>query len=334
MGLVERLFRPKVERLATAGDIEGLRAIATSEGKLEQRIAAIDALVELGKGSVTAVLVSLLGDSEPKVADTAERVLRGLGAEAAQDLAAALATPEGDRALDLLLGIGDACAEALHEAASHDDETVRHRVISGVLELAADTDDEETHELCFRTLLASLGDREPSCRAEAAAGLATFSDPRAARALAAQLKDGDETVRTACRDTLATIGSPAFPYLIDAVADRNANSRLLAAELLAKIDSEPADVQERQAALKALLALRTSADGALTDAVEGAIRSIPATDVVEQQLMRLEDITSDEREETEELVGRLLKHGNIDPRERQSVERRLAEIPSSDLQEP
>ena len=41
---------------------------------------------------------------------------------------------------------------------------------------------------------------------------------------------------------------------------------------------------------------------------------------------RLEDPNSDEREETESLVRQVLEHGAIDPRERQTADRRLTQI--------
>ncbi len=52
--------------------------------------------------------------------------------------------------------------------------------------------------------------------------------------------------------------------------------------------------------------------------------------MVDGQLERLEDPTSDEREETEDLVRRLLEHGAMDPRDRQAAERRLTRILAAD----
>lgn len=330
MGLFGNLFKPKVDKLAESGDVEGLEAILRSDAKSEDRVASIDALVGLGGGGVSKQLVATLGDADPPVDEAAERALRGLGADAAESLAASLDQPIGARALALLLDLGDACAEPLSNAATNDHETCRRRAISGLLDLATATDDDATHELCFRTILAALGDGAPSCRAQAAAGLASFGDPRAAKALAAQLKDGDETVRTACRDTLSGIGTPAVPYLVDAVADRNPNSKLLAAGLLAEIDVAPAEVQDRQAALVTLLDLINAGDDVLRTSVAAAVARIPAADVIDAQLERLEDPNSDEREETENLVRQLLEHGSIDLRDRRAAEDRLATILAED----
>lgn len=333
MGLFGTLFKPKVDKLAESGDVDGLEAILRSDAKSEDRVASIDALVTFGGEGSAAAFAAVLGDADPTVDLAIEGALRGLGAEAAEALAAGLGKPTGDRALGLLLDLGDASAEPLQHAAHGDDEACRHHAISGLLDLANVTDDDATHELCFRAILAALGDKVPACRAEAASGLATFGDPRAAKALAAQLKDGDESVRKACRGTLSKIGSPSFPYLVDALADRNPNSRLLAAGLLAEIDTAPAEVQDRQAALVILMGLLSAENQTLGQAVAAAVERIPAADVIEMQLERLEDPNSDEREETEDLVRRLLEHGAMDPSERQSAERRLDQILAADPEE-
>jgi len=333
MGLFGNLFKPKVDKLAESRDVEGLEAILRSDAKSEFRVAAIDALVTFGGGGSADAFVAILGDADPTVDRAAEGALRGLDADAAEALAAALGQPIGDRALGLLLDLGDASAEPLEHAAHGDDEACRHHAISGLLDLAKTTADEATHELCFRTVLAALGDRAPTCRAQAAAGLSAFGDPRSAKALAAQLKDGDETVRAACRETLVKVGSPAVPYLAEALADRNPNSRLLAAGLLAEIDTAPVEVQDRQAVLVTLMDLMGSNDEALGKAVAAAIERIPAADVIDMQLERLEDPNSDEREETEDLVRKLLEHGALDPSERNAAERRLDQILAADPEE-
>ncbi len=326
MGLLGNLFKPKIEKLRERGDIDGLETVLASNARTEQRIEAMDALVELGADNVGEALVATLGDADPAVDQAAEKALHGLGAAAAEALAAGLGQPIGDRALGLLLGLGDACGEPLQTAAQNDDEACRNRAIAGLLSIAGTTDDEATRELAFRTILAALGDKAPACRAVAASGLAAFGDPRAAKALAAQLKDGDETVREACRNTLSQIGSPAVPYLGYALADRNPNSRLLAAGLLAEVDAAPVGVEDRQAVLVTLMELIGTKDGDLGTAVATAVKRIPAADVIEMQLDRLEDPNSDEREETEDFVRQLLGHGAVDPREREAADRRLTEI--------
>lgn len=333
MSLLEKLFGPKVDKLKDRGDVTGLEAVLASGAASEHRVRAIDALVELEGGRISAALAGALGDADPAVDRAAEKALRDLGADAAEALAAVLAGPIGDRVLDLLVDLGDASVEPLRSAAQNDDEACRRRAISALLELARSTGDDAVRELCFRAVLAALGDRERACRAAAAAGLASFGDPRAARALAAQLKDGDETVRTACRNTLGAIGPPAVPFLVDALCDRNPNSRLLAAGLLAEIDTSAVEVQDRLEVLDTLVDILGSNDEVLAAAAAAAVERIPAADVVARQLDRLEDPTSDEREETEELVRRLLEHGAMDSRERQAAERRLTRILAADPDE-
>ena len=331
MSLLGNLFKPKIDKLKERADIEGLKAILVSDAKSEDKVGAIDALVELEGGGTAEALAGALGDADPVVDQAAEKALRGLGAESAEALAVALAAPIGDRALGLLLDLGDASAEPLGNAAQNEEETCRHRAISGLLDLANTTGDETAREFCFRAILAALGDRAPACRAEAASGLAAFGDPRAARALAAQLKDGDESVRTACRNTLRGMGSPAAPFLIDALADRNPNSRLLAVGLLAEIDTAPVEVQDRQAVLITLVDLLDSKDEVFAKAANTAIERIPAADVVDGQLERLEDPNSDEREETEDLVRRLLEHGSMSPTERKAADQRLTRILAEEI---
>jgi HEAT repeat protein len=326
MGFLGKILGPKIGKLKDRGDVEALETILASDTKSEHRVDAIKALVELEGASIPEALAAALNDAEPAVDRAAEEALRSLGANAAEALAASLARPIGDRALSLLLDLGDASAEPLQNAAQHDDETARRRAISGLLDLARTSGEDATRELCFRTVLASLGDKAPTCRAEAAAGLAAFGDPRAAKALAAQLKDGDESVRAACRSTLSEIGPPAVPCLVDALADRNPNSRLLAAGLLAEIDTTPVEVQDRQAVLVTLIELLDSKDEVLAGAVNTAVERIPVADVIDMQLERLEDPNSDKREESERLVRQLLEHGAIGPHERQEADRRLIGI--------
>jgi HEAT repeat protein len=326
MGLLGRLFGPKIDKLKQRGDVEGLAAVITSDGKTEDRIAAIDALVELGDDSTARTLVTILGDADGTVDQAAEKAIRGLGNAASGALVGGLAQPIGDRALGLLLELGDVGADALQEAAQNDDETTRLHALSGLLALADSTDTDATRDQCFRAVLATLGDKTPSCRAAAASGLAAFGEARAAKALAAQLKDGDETVRSACQNTLSDIGSPAVPYLVDAVVDRNPNSKQLAAALLAEVDFDPVEVQDRQAALRVLVGLQHSKNDELAASAAAAVRRIPAADVIENHLERLEDPTSDEREETEAFVRQILEHGAMDSKARAAAERRLDAI--------
>jgi len=326
MGLLGNLFGPKIDKLKQHRDVDGLKAILASDSRPELRIDAMDALVELAGADSSESLVTVLGDTDSVVDQAAEKALRTLGADASGAFASSLSLPVGDRALGLLLDLGDASAKPLQAAAHDEDEAGRHRAISGLLDLAETTKSDEIHEQCFRSILAALGDKEPTCRAEAAAGLAAFGDPRAAKALAAQLKDGDEGVREACRSTLSGIGSPAVPYLVGALMDRNPNSKLLAAGLLAEVDTAPVEVQDRQAMLGKLIDLLGSKNETIGPLVAATINRTPAADVIDIQLQRLEDPNSDEREETEDFVRQLLEHCAIEPQERQAAERRLAQI--------
>jgi HEAT repeat protein len=323
MGLLDRLFRPKIDKLKDRGDTAGLTEILVSDGQAEQRVAAIEALAGIGPPDLAETLVSVLSDSEPAVASAAEAVLLDLGASAPQALASTLSDPVGEKALGMLLSWGDAGADTLSEALQNQEDIGRLRALDGLLEIARTTGDDDTRELVFRSLLASLGDRAPDCRVAAAEGLAELGDPRAARALAAQLKDGAESVRDACRSTLSRIGATAVPDLTAALMERNTNSRLLAAGLLGEVWSESVDLQDREAALRTLVGLAGDRDDDVRQRVTTSLAKIPVTDVVETHLERIEDPTAFEREESAELVRDLLEHGAVEPDRRERLLQRL-----------
>ena len=97
-----------------------------------------------------------------------------------------------------------------------------------------------------------------------------------------------------------------------------------------EIDCATVAVQDRHAALVTLLELVDSNDEVLAKEVAAAIEGIPAADVIDLQLERLEDPNSDEREETESLVRQLLTHGAIDQHELRAADRRLTAILAED----
>jgi len=326
MGLLERLFKPKIEKLRDRGDGAGLHTILASDAKTEHRVTAIEALVEMAGPDLAEVLVSRLGDQDPAVDGAAEKALRQLGASALEALTASLTSPVGDRTLDMVLELGDSGADSLRDASQSLEASGRRRALQGLLEIAQATSDDDIREISFRSLLAAVGDRSAECRSEAADGLNLFRDPRAARALAAQLKDGNEAVRQSCHTTLEGIGAAAIPDLTAALMERNPNSRLLAAELLGGVWSESVDLQDREAAVRTLLGLVDDRDDRVRQAVTTSLGRISVSEMVEAHLERIEDPTSFEREESAELIRQLLEHGAVEPVRRDAALERLSRL--------
>jgi HEAT repeat protein len=224
MSLLDHLFGPKVAKLEEKSDVDGLIAVVSSDARDDLRVAAIEALARLDAVATAPALVAEISAADAQVATAADVAVRSLGPAASGALVDALAGEEAERVLAILLDLGDAAVEPLRGAAESSDERIRRRALDGLLELDRRLAMPEVREAVFRALLASLGDRSPACRVIAASGLEDLGDPRAGRALAAQLKDGDETVRAACRTALLMIGEDAVPNIVDALYDRNANS--------------------------------------------------------------------------------------------------------------
>ena len=187
-----------------------------------------------------------LADIDSEVSLAAEKALTEMGTAPSAALVAALGGPGADSALRILLNLGQPAVEYLAGAYKDQDDEVRRRALDGLVELDARLDNDETREIFFRTLLAALGDRSPKHRVFAATQLEAIGDAKAGRGLAAQLKDGDESVRLACRRALAAIGEPAVPNLLDALADRNLNARKIAAELLGEVSCGDVEIDSRR----------------------------------------------------------------------------------------
>jgi HEAT repeat protein len=235
MGLIARVFGPNIDRLLADKDLDGLVQVL-SHKRSELRCQAVQALAELGGEQAVTGIIGALGDQDEQVNATATTCLRQLGQQAGPQLTAALGheAETVSQAAFALLGELEPPPLASMVAILKDGNDQARDLATGLLvSQAPQTSDSDTREQLLRALLPVLGDRQPELRKRAADGLAEIGDERAARALAAQLKDGDETVRHACAEAMRRIGSPAIPYLLDALADRNANARALAAGLLA-----------------------------------------------------------------------------------------------------
>jgi len=313
MGLFDRLLKPNVTKLESHGDVEALAKLVASDDRRELRFAAIEALARIGGPEATDGLVRALSDDDPEVAGSAEKAIAGLGPAAGPALIGALGGPGGDAALGLLLNLGDQAIELVRGACSDQDEATRLRALGALVELDSGLNNDEVRESLFRALLAALGDRSAGCRVFAATRLEALGNPKAARALASQLKDGDDTVRSACRQALLAIGEPAVPYLLDALADRNMNSRRLAAELLGEVCGGKVTVDSQRVALLGLIDRASDGNAEIAAAVHQALEGIPSDAVIALHCEWLADPERSDHEEIEEFLTQMLEHGGFSP---------------------
>lgn len=311
MGLFDRLLGPNIGKLESHNDIEALAKLVQSNDRRDMRTVAIEALARIGGSQATRSLVGALFVDDPDVVRASETALTGFGSAAGTELVEALGQPGDDGALNILLKLDEEAVEFLRAACTHQDEGTRLRALGGLVELDARLDNAAVRETLFRALLAALGDRSAECRVLSASTLGGLNDGRASRALAAQLKDGDENVRTACRDALEAIGEPAVPYLLDALADRNAKSRRLAAELLGGVCRGEVRTESRRIALSALADRASDSKAEIAAAVRQALEAIPSDAVISEQLDWLADPERSDHEDIEEFLTLMVAHGGL-----------------------
>ncbi|MEN8164849.1 MAG: hypothetical protein ABFS37_12025, partial [Acidobacteriota bacterium] len=122
-----------------------------------------------------------------------------------------------------------------------------------------------------------------------------------------------DAVRTACRQALQAIGEPAVPYLLDALRDRNMNSRRLAAELLGEVCGGEVAADSRRVALLGLVDRASDSKTEIAAAVHRALETIPSDAVIAEQLEWLADPERSDHEEIEEFLTQILEHGGLKP---------------------
>jgi len=278
MGLLRNFIGPNVDKLAARGDVEGLTRVLAAQGPAESRARAAAALAVSGDARALPALTSALADGETVVAAAAEAGLRSLGVAAAPGLADLL--EHGDevaagRARSLLQELGGAAVETMVAVARKGGDSGRGRAVAALGELWPGLGDEGARDEVFRALLAALGDRVARTRAGAAALLGEIADPRAGRALAARLKDGDPAAREASVEALRRLGGAAVPCLVEALRDRNTTARLSAARLLAEVGLEVADRATRVELRDAVLAVVDDRDPEVRDAAAVVLSRLP-----------------------------------------------------------
>ncbi len=323
MGLFNRLLKPNITKLESHGDVEALAKLVESDDRRDLRCTAIEALARIGGPAAAEPLVRALSDDDSDVARIAKKVIAGLGLESGTWLIGALGGPGGDAAKDLLLNLGPEAVKLLRGACSDQDEAIRLQALGALVDLDAGLNNDEVRESLFRALLAALGDRSAGCRVLAATRLETLGNAKAGRALASQLKDGDDAVRTACRQALLAIGEPAVPYLLDALQDRNMNSRRLAAELLGEVCGGEAAVDSRRVALLGLIDRASDSNAELAAAVHSALEMIPSDAVIAEQLEWLADQERSDHEDIEEFLTQMLAHGGLRPEFKNRIVERM-----------
>ena len=324
MGLFDRLLKPNITKLESHGDVEALATLVESDNRRDLRITAIEALARISGPVAIGALVGALSDDDSEVEGAAEKAVTRLGSAAGGELIGALGGPGGEAAKGLLLNLGDEAVEVLRGACSDQDEAIRLQALGALVYLDAGLDNDEVRESLFRALLAALGDRSAECRVLAATQLETLGNAKAGRALASQLKDGDDTVRTACRHALLAIGEPAVPYLLDALADRNMNSRRLAAELLGEVCGGKVTVDSQRVALLGLIDRASDGNAEIAAAVHQALEAIPSDAVIVTQLEWLADPERSDHEEIEEFLTQMLEHGGLPSEAKERIDGRMS----------
>jgi HEAT repeat protein len=284
MGLLGNLIGPNVDKLAARGDVEGLVRVLAGQGGAEGRARAAAALAVTADPRALPALTAALADGEAVVAAAAEAGLRRLGVEAASGLAGVLEHADESvaaRARSLLLELGGAVVGTLVAAARTGGDAGRERAVSALGEVYPGLGEEGSRDEVFRALLAALGDRLAATRARAADLLGEIADPRAGRALAARLKDGDAGVREASVRALRRLGGRAVPCLVEAFRDRNPNSRRAAARLLGEVGLEAADRVTRADLEDAARAAVDDRDPEVRDAAAAILSRLPEDEVGE-----------------------------------------------------
>jgi HEAT repeat protein len=236
MGILEKLLGPNIQTLQLNGDVDALvELVGSDRAKIRRR--AIDALAELDGPRVLQGIAPLIGHDDAGVAEIARQKLLATG-DGALPIVAGLLDDERpsirEGALALLGTVDPPPLEQLIQCLQQGSDWTRPAVAGRLVELLAHVDD-DGREAVLGALRAAVGNKSPEVRILAAGTLAAEGDSRAAKALAAQLKDGTDEVREACAAALATLGEDAIPAIVTALRDRNPKARARAAALLGEM---------------------------------------------------------------------------------------------------
>jgi HEAT repeat protein len=281
MGFLEKVLGPNIQSLQASGDVDALLdLVGHDRAKIRRR--ALDALTALDDPRALTGIAPLIGHDDAEIAEAVRRRLRSAGDEALPILADLL---DDDRprvregSLALLSTVDPPPLEHLARCLQRGNDWARPAAAERLVELLAVVD-QDGREAVLGALRAAVGNKSPEVRILAADTLAAEGDARAAKALAAQLKDGTDDVREACASALATLGEEAIPATVVALGDRNPKARARAAGLLGTIGADAAG--EPPAELVAgLHRAAEDRDQAVRDAAFASLRSL-GLDVPEQ----------------------------------------------------
>ncbi len=131
------------------------------------------------------------------------------------------------------LGDPGALSALLAALAGPDEEGVRWRAAEGLARLGGPA---------LSGLLALAEDSDPDVRWKAIVALGDIGDPRAAPTLRGRLADPDRFVRGRSVSSLARLGTPCLPLMLDALADADPRVRQGAAEVLGQV-GDPSAVE-------------------------------------------------------------------------------------------
>lgn len=236
MGMLDALLGPNVQALRENGDVDALvELVGHDRAKIRRR--AIDALAELDDPRALKGIAPLIGHDDADIAEVARVRLR-TGGDEALPILTDLLDDERPRiredALTLLRSVEPPPLDQLTRCLQHGNDWARAAAAGWLVELVAEVD-QDGREAVLGALRAAVGNKSPEVRILAASTLAAEGDTRAAKALAAQLKDGTDEVREACAAALAALGEDAIPATVTALGDRNPKARARAAHLLGEM---------------------------------------------------------------------------------------------------
>lgn len=138
------------------------------------------------------------------------------------------------------LGDPAALTALLSALAGPDEEGVRWRAAEGLARLGGPA---------VPGLAALAGDSDPDVRWKAIVALGDIGDPRAAPALRDRLADPDRFVRGRSVSSIARLGAPCLPLMLEALADADPRVRQGAAEVLGQV-GDPSAVERLLDALQ------------------------------------------------------------------------------------
>jgi HEAT repeat protein len=332
--------------------VPGLLA-ALRDADWNARLAAAEALGEIGDAAAVPGLLAALRDASLYVREAAAKALGEIGAPAVPGLLAALRDADWNARLAAAEALGEIGAPAVPGllAALRDESRQVRKAAAWELGKIGDA-------AAVPGLLAALGDADVDVR-EAAAWALRIGDAAAVPGLLAALRDADWRVRRAAAAALGEIGAPAVPGLLAALGDADANVREAAAAalgeigdaaavpgLLAALGDTNADVREAAAAalgkigdaaaVPGLLAALRDADADVREAAAWALRKIGDAAAVPGLLAALGDADADVREaaawalgeigDAAAVPGLLAALGDVEARVRRAAAEALEQI--------